>query len=127
MTTGPTGQARAPHVLFIYCDELRADVLGCWAETEVRTPSLDRLAGRAAMFRRCYVQAPLCLPSRVSLATGRYVRSHGAYDNGCAPAPGEVPLYQAFTARGYATPNVDKAHFCVIPLAFGFSEQCHFH
>lgn len=118
-----TGQARLPHILFIYCDELRADALGCWGETEVHTPHLDRLAARSAAFRRCYVQSPLCLPSRVSLATGRYVRSHGAYDNGCAPAPGEVPLYHAFTARGYATPNVGKAHFGVNPLTFGFSEQ----
>lgn len=39
-----TGKSRAGHVLLITPDALRADRLGCYGNTQVQTPNLDRLA-----------------------------------------------------------------------------------
>lgn len=70
------------NVLFIMCDQLRADYLGCAGHPTIRTPNIDALAAKGVRFERCYVQSPICGPSRMSTYTSRYVRSHGAdYNN----------------------------------------------
>jgi len=73
------------NVLFIMCDQLRADYLGCSGHPTIRTPNIDALAARGVQFSQSYVQSPICGPSRMSTYTGRYVRSHGATYN-------QVPL-----------------------------------
>ncbi len=37
--------ADRPNVLFILCDDLRPDALGCYGSAHVKTPHIDRLAG----------------------------------------------------------------------------------
>ena len=66
------------NVLFIMADQLRWDYLGCSGHPHIKTPNIDRLAARGVRFDQCYVQSPVCGPSRMSTYTGRYVRSHGA-------------------------------------------------
>ena len=70
------------NVLWIMADQLRWDYLSCYGATHIHTPNLDRLAARGVRFNKTYVQSPICGPSRMSLYTGRYVRSHGATWNG---------------------------------------------
>jgi arylsulfatase A-like enzyme len=66
------------NVLFIMCDQLRADHLSCTGHPHVRTPNIDALARRGVLFERAYVQSAVCGPSRMSFYTGRYMFSHGA-------------------------------------------------
>jgi len=66
------------NVLFIMCDQLRADHLSCAGHPHLRTPTLDALARRGVRFPRAYVQSGVCGPSRMSYYTGRYMSSHGA-------------------------------------------------
>lgn len=83
------------NVLFIMCDQLRADYLGCAGHPTLRTPNVDALARRGVRFERAYVQSPVCGPSRMSFYTGRYVSSHGATWN-------RVPLgVEAWTIGDY--------------------------
>jgi len=70
------GQPR--NVLFIMCDQLRADHLSCAGHPRLETPAIDGLARRGVLFPRAYVQSGVCGPSRMSYYTGRYVASHGA-------------------------------------------------
>ena len=69
------------NILFIMCDQLRYDYLGCSGHPSIRTPNIDRLAARGVRFDRAYVQSPICGPSRMGFYTGRYVRSHGSTRN----------------------------------------------
>ncbi|HYF18217.1 MAG TPA: sulfatase-like hydrolase/transferase [Ramlibacter sp.] len=69
------------NVLFIMCDQLRADHLACYGHPRMRTPNLDALAARGARFDRAYVQGSVCGASRMSTYTGRYVSSHGVIWN----------------------------------------------
>ncbi len=68
----------ARNLLFIMCDQLRFDYLGCSGHPSIRTPNIDALAARGLRFDQAYVQSPICGPSRMSFYTGRYVRSHGS-------------------------------------------------
>jgi arylsulfatase A-like enzyme len=66
------------NVLFIMCDQMRADHLSCAGHPHLQTPALDGLARRGVLFPHAYVQSGVCGPSRMSYYTGRYMFSHGA-------------------------------------------------
>lgn len=57
-------------VLFVNIDDVPAAALGCYGNSTVRTPNLDRFATRAIRFTRCYCQATTPRPSRRSFLTG---------------------------------------------------------
>ena len=40
------------NILFIMCDQLRADHLSCFGHPRLHTPNLDRLAARGVIFDR---------------------------------------------------------------------------
>lgn len=79
-------------VLFIMCDQLRFDYLGCTGHPSIKTPNIDALAARGVSFDKTYVQSPICGPSRMSFYTGRYVRSHGSTWNSYPLRVGEMTL-----------------------------------
>jgi arylsulfatase A-like enzyme len=66
-----------PNVLLVVVDALRQDVLGCYGNTRVRTPHLDRLAAGGVAFENAFVQAPYTWTSFGSFLTGKYPRRHG--------------------------------------------------
>jgi arylsulfatase A-like enzyme len=70
--------AKVRNVLFIMCDQLRADHLSCAGHPHLETPAIDSLAAKGVLFPHAYVQSGVCGPSRMSYYTGRYVFSHGA-------------------------------------------------
>jgi arylsulfatase A-like enzyme len=66
------------NVLFIMCDQLRWDYLSCYGHPTLDTPHIDALARAGVRFDAAYVQSAVCVPSRMSYYTGRYVTSHGS-------------------------------------------------
>ena len=69
---------KVKNILFIMCDQLRADYLSCAGHPRLKTPAIDSLATKGVLFPRAYVQSGVCGPSRMSYYTGRYMFSHGA-------------------------------------------------
>jgi arylsulfatase len=99
-----------PNVLLIMSDQHRADMMGCAGDASVITPSLDALAAEGVRFSRVACQGPLCMPSRASFMTERYVRDHGVYTNWEEIAP-DTPTYAwALREAGYHTSLLGKAH-----------------
>jgi arylsulfatase A-like enzyme len=100
-----------PHnILFIMCDQLRADYLSCYGHPHLQTPNIDRLAERGARFTHAYVQSPLCGPSRTSTYTGRYVSSHGVTINNVPLRVDERTLGDYLRDLGVRTAVVGKTH-----------------
>ncbi len=99
-----------PNILFICTDQQRGDSLQCTGAHWAVTPNIDRLASQGALFRHCYVQNPVCSPSRASLFTGKYVASHGLYANG-VPLPAHQRLFTRTLAdTGYDCGMIGKQH-----------------
>lgn len=106
-------------IIMILCDELRADSLGFMGNEIVQTPHLDLLANDSMVFDNTYCNSPMCVPSRVSFATGRYAHSHGALDNMLSPCDGEESFYNVLSKHGFDTMNHGKWHCNVDPCDFG--------
>ena len=100
-----------PNVLMILADQFRYDCLGGNGNRIIRTPNLDRLAAGAANFTRAFVQAPVCVPARVSLLTGRYPHSHKNRVNYTPCSASEVFLQRMLHDAGYQTGSVGKLHY----------------
>jgi len=58
---------KKPNILIIMTDQQRYDSLGCYGADWIDTPNLDRLAGEGMLFENCYVNNPICTPSRASM------------------------------------------------------------
>ena len=80
------------NLLFIMSDEHSRRVLGCHGHPMIRTPNLDRLASRGVRFTDAYCNSPICVPSRASFQTGRYVHEIRFWDNAIA-YDGSVPSW----------------------------------
>ena len=98
------------NILFIMCDQLRADYLSCYGHPRLATPNIDRLAAMGTRFTRAYVQGSVCGPSRMSFYTGRYVMSHGATWNFVPLPVGERTLGDYLRPAGLRTAVVGKTH-----------------
>lgn len=98
------------NILFIMCDQLRYDYLGCAGHPSIRTPHIDALAARGVRFDRAYVQSPICGPSRMSFYTGRYVSSHGSTWNMSPLRVGEMNFGDHLNPLGMRTALCGKTH-----------------
>jgi hypothetical protein len=54
---------------------------GPYGHPIVKTPNMDRLGANGVTFTNAYCNSPLCMPSRMSFMTGRYIHHIGAWDN----------------------------------------------
>jgi arylsulfatase A-like enzyme len=107
------------NIFMVLCDELRADSLGYMGNEIIKTPNIDELSADSVSFEQSYCNSPMCVPSRVSLATGRHALSHGAIDNLLRPFDDELSLYQILQDQGYQTANFGKWHSNIEPEKFG--------
>ena len=97
------GCGRAPNVVVVVVDTLRADRLGCYGDGRGLTPFLDALAARGVAFRNAYAPAPWTNPSVASLLTSRFPSQHGAVAFESVLADTEVTLAEKLRAAGYRT------------------------
>lgn len=105
-----TAPTRRPNFLLFITDQQRADHLGAYGNTIVRTPHLDALAARGWRAEACHVASPICMPNRASLMTGRMPSVHGARHNGIALALDQTTFVERLRDTGYATALVGKGH-----------------
>lgn len=100
------------NVVLLMTDEHTPRVLGCYGDPLVRTPTLDGLAARGVRFTAAYCQNPICVPSRVSLVSGRmpcHLATFGNTPN--QTYEGMATLADVFAKAGYRTAWFGKTHW----------------
>lgn len=113
-----------PNVIFISIDDLRPE-LGCYGNSEIKTPCLDEFANTATTFLRAYCQAAVCAPSRASVMTGLRPDTNHVWDlrgKFRENMPNVVTLPQHFHQHGYYTVSMGKIFHNHMPDRESFDE-----
>ena len=97
------GEVERPNIVFIMADDLGYGHLGCYGQTKIRTPHLDRMAAEGTRFTQVYAGHCVCAPSRSVLMTG-YHSGHSSVriNGGGAPLlPEDVTVAEVLKEAGY--------------------------
>ncbi len=60
-----------PNILLLMSDNHCWNHLGCYGDTVVRTPNIDRIAEHGVRFTHAFCSAPSCTPARAGMLTGQ--------------------------------------------------------
>lgn len=92
-----------PNILFILADDVGQEVLSCYGGETYATPHIDELARSGMKFEHTY-SMPTCVPSRLTLMTGKYPTRFGDVKWGDFPKSEEQNTFSSLMqANGYAT------------------------
>jgi choline-sulfatase len=112
-----------PNVVLLMADQWRADCMGAYGNTHIRTPNLDRIAQEGVRFTSAYSATPTCMPARCALLTGM-----GPWRNGLlgyahmATQPYPVEKAKAMAQAGYYTTSIGKNHYYPMRNAHGYHQ-----
>ena len=118
------------NILWISCEDISPD-LGCYGNTEVSTPNIDRLASQGVRYTNAFTVAPVCSPNRSGIITCMYPTTIGSMHMRTKPSlpkynpPGisyetvPPPYVKCFTeylrAEGYYCTNRVKTDYQFTP------------
>ena len=112
----PTGLPEGkPNILFVFSDQHRWSDLGCYGNREVLSPNLDGFAAGAVRFNHGISNAPLCVPMRGTMMTGRFPLRHRAITNDLPIRDDGTSIAHALNAAGYHTAYIGKWHLAGVP------------
>jgi choline-sulfatase len=116
-------KADRPNILVIQADQLAANAIGAYHNPVAKTPHIDSLAARGAIFDSAYTNFPLCAPSRFSMMSGQLASTIGAFDNG-AEFASSIPTFAHYLRNlDYQTCLVGKMHFVGADQLHGFEQR----
>lgn len=106
-----------PNIVLILTDQQRWDSLGCYGNTFVSTPNVDRLASNGTVFQNAFTPYPVCTPARATMWTGLLPHEHGVIENvyGIDDALGDAEtvdrtVFDGLRDAGYETAYFGKWH-----------------
>ena len=112
------GSEKKPNIIFLMTDDQRWDNMGCYGNPEFKTPNIDKLAEQGVVFDKAFYAVAICMPSRVTMMTGRFNSNHRV----SFVAPDDYTLSQAdfeksypaiLKKAGYRTGFIGKVGFTV--------------
>ena len=105
-------KSNKPNILFIAVDDLKP-ILGCFGNTLVKTPNIDRLAKISTVFNKNYCQQAICGPTRASIMTGTRPDVTQVWNLTTQMRdvnPNVVTLPQYLISQGYETSGIGKIY-----------------
>lgn len=109
-----------PNIVYLMTDDQRWDNLGCYGRPEFKTEHIDKLAKQGVAFDRAYYAVSICMPSRVTVMTGRHISSHRCgftypYDYTMSQAAMAHSYPATLKRAGYRTGFIGKYGFAITP------------
>ena len=115
--------AEQPNLLFVFADDWGYGDLGCYGNTEVATPHIDKLAAEGTLYTQFHVTSGVCSPSRASVITGHFPARHRVHGHFAGNEPNAkrgmpnwldetLPVYlpRMMQEAGYKTAHFGKWH-----------------
>lgn len=106
----PAPAPRRPNIVLIIADDLGYGDLGCYGQTRIQTPNLDKLAAEGIRFTSCYAGSAVCSPSRAALMLGQHT-GHLSIRGNVRPTtllPNDVTVAKVLHDAGYRTGLIGK-------------------
>jgi uncharacterized sulfatase len=126
-TTQAAEPPAKPNILLVYTDDHGwADLGAQGVNPDIRTPNLDQLARDGVLFKRGYVTAPQCTPSRAGVITGMYQQRLGVGQNGIPLSSAAVTLPERLKEVGYVSGISGKWHLDVENVGRGTGTKSRF-
>lgn len=102
--------SKSPNIVLIIGDDIGIEDIGCYGNTQVTTPNLDRIFKEGLRFTNAYVTTSSCSPSRCSIISGRYPHNTGASELHTF-LPAKITTFpELLKAAGYYTAQAGKWH-----------------
>jgi len=129
ISASPPPAPRRPSIILILADDLGYGDLGCYGQTRIRTPNIDKLAAEGIRFTDFYAGSTVCSPSRAALMLGQHtghLNIRGNFKDSTL-LPEEVSVAQVLKQSGYRTGLLGKWGLAVegapgVPQKKGFDE-----
>ncbi len=114
-----------PNILLVTTDQQRFDTIYAAGNRYIRTPHLNWLSHRGVRFDRCYSDAPVCMPARATMMTGRagYHNDLTTNSHSVQPIDSTTSLPGMLTQAGYQTRAQGKMHFYPRRKNYGFEHM----
>jgi arylsulfatase A-like enzyme len=98
-----------PNIVYVLADDLGYGDLGCYGQSKIRTPNIDRLAREGMRFTDFYSGSTVCAPSRCTLMTGKHTGHCEIRGNATVPLSADtVSVARLLKQAGYATGIIGK-------------------
>ena len=92
---------KQPNIIYILADDLGYGDLGCYGQTKIETPNIDRLAAKGMRFLQNYSGSPVSAPTRCITLTGLHSGHSYIRGNDEVPDRGDVWSHAAMLADPY--------------------------
>jgi N-sulfoglucosamine sulfohydrolase len=125
LAASASAQTRPPDIVVFISDDHGVLDSTVYGSTDVKTPSMDRLAKAGLTFDRAFVASPSCAPSRAALLTGLMPARNGAEANHSKPRPDLRTLPAYLQALGYEVVAFGKVAHYKYTVDYGFDYFAH--
>ncbi|MBT3380117.1 MAG: sulfatase-like hydrolase/transferase [Lentisphaerae bacterium] len=114
--------ATKPNILLILSDDHAKKAIGCYGNTDIKTPALDRIAKEGMRFEHALTPNSFCTPSRAAVLTGKYSHKNGVTRLNQEFDGSQQTFPKLLRAAGYETSLFGKWHLLSRPT--GFDHYC---
>lgn len=112
-----------PNLLYIHSDQHSPYVTGCYGDQVVQTPHLDGLAKQGVVLENVYCPSPICVPSRMSMLSGRFPHENEVWTNSHG-LDSSIPTFaHAMGAGGYRPVLIGRMHAVGPDQLHGYAER----
>ena len=112
-----------PNLLFLFSDQHARRIAGCYGDAMGATPHLDQLAREGVVFDNAYCPSPLCVPSRMSMLTGRHPYEQECWTNDDYLRPDAATWLHSVGAAGYRPVLAGRLHSMGPDQLHGYVER----
>jgi arylsulfatase A-like enzyme len=102
-------QPKKPNIILILADDLGYGDVGCYGQTHIQTPNIDRLASEGVRFTQAYAGSAVCAPSRCAMITGLHTGHSFVRGNARQNLRADdITIAEVLKPAGYATALMGK-------------------
>ncbi len=112
--------ADRPNILLILADDCAKKALGCYGNTDIKTPGLDRLADEGMRFEHALTPNSFCTPARAAVLTGKYSHKNGVTKLNQSFDGSQQTFPKLLQRAGYETALFGKWHLLSQPTGFDY-------